>query len=92
MVIAIILAVLVVLLVAKAIGDFVDEHLTIKILVLSFLILVGVTLMVKGFGVHTLKGYIYFTMAFAVTVEMLNLRMRNKRKTLVKLYKKYLNS
>nr|WP_312641153.1 TerC family protein [Candidatus Nitrospira allomarina] len=86
MAIAIILAVLVMLMAAKAIGDFVDEHPTIKVLALSFLILVGVTLMVEGFEVHVPKGYIYFAMAFSVTVEMLNIRMRKKRAP-VKLYK-----
>ncbi|MDO9469483.1 MAG: TerC family protein, partial [Nitrosomonas sp.] len=88
MAIAIILAVIVMLMAAKTIGDFVDEHPTIKILALSFLILVGVMLMVEGFGVHVPKGYIYFAMAFSVTVEMLNLRMRKKRMAPVKLYKK----
>jgi predicted tellurium resistance membrane protein TerC len=87
MAIAIILAVLVMLVAAKAIGDFVDEHPTIKILALSFLILVGVTLMVEGFDVHVPKGYIYFAMAFSVTVEMLNIRMRKKRMAPVRLYK-----
>ena len=87
MAIAIILAVLVMLVAAKAIGDFVDAHPTIKILALSFLILVGVTLMVEGFDVHVPKGYIYFAMAFSVTVEMLNIRMRKKRMAPVKLYK-----
>ena len=87
MAIAIILAVVVMLMAAKAIGDFVDEHPTIKILALSFLILVGVTLMVEGFDVHVPKGYIYFAMAFSVTVEMLNIRMRKKRMAPVKLYK-----
>ncbi|MDH4194943.1 MAG: TerC family protein [Nitrospirota bacterium] len=87
MAIAIILAVVVMLMAAKAIGDFVDEHPTIKILALSFLILVGVTLMVEGFDVHVPKGYIYFAMAFSVTVEMLNVRMRKKRMAPVKLYK-----
>lgn len=87
MAIAIILAVFVMLMAAKAIGDFVDEHPTIKILALSFLILVGVTLMVEGFDVHVPKGYIYFAMAFSVTVEMLNIRMRKKRMAPLKLYK-----
>ena len=68
MAIAIILAVIVMLMAAKTIGDFVDEHPTIKILALSFLILVGVTLIVEGFDVHVPKGYIYFSMAFSVTV------------------------
>jgi predicted tellurium resistance membrane protein TerC len=87
MAIAIVLAVVVMLMAAKAIGDFVDEHPTIKILALSFLILVGVTLMVEGFDVHVPKGYIYFAMAFSVTVEMLNIRMRKRRMAPVKLYK-----
>ena len=87
MAIAIILAVLVMLFAAKPIGDFVDEHPTIKILALSFLMLVGVTLMVEGFDVHVPKGYIYFAMAFSVTVEMLNLRMRKKREGPLRLRK-----
>jgi predicted tellurium resistance membrane protein TerC len=88
MAIAIILAVAVMLLAAKAIGDFVDAHPTIKILALSFLILVGVTLIVEGFDVHVPKGYIYFAMAFSVVVEMLNIRMRKKQSRPVKLNKK----
>jgi len=87
MAIAIILAVVVMLYAAKPIGDFVDAHPTIKILALSFLILVGVTLMVEGFNVHVPKGYIYFAMAFSVAVEMLNIRMRKKRAEPVKLHK-----
>jgi predicted tellurium resistance membrane protein TerC len=86
---AIILAVVVMLMAAKAIGDFVDEHPTIKILALSFLILVGVTLMVEGFDVHVPKGYIYFAMAFSVTVEMLNIRMRRKLAAPVKLHGRF---
>lgn len=87
MAIAIILAVVAMLMAAKSIGDFVDEHPTIKILALSFLILVGVTLMVEGFDVHVPKGYIYFAMAFSVAVEMLNIRMRKLRRQPVKLHK-----
>jgi len=89
MAIAIILAVVVMLMAAKFIGDLVDEHPTIKILALSFLILVGVTLMVEGFDVHVPKGYIYFAMAFSVAVEMLNIRMRRKRASPVKLHSRY---
>jgi predicted tellurium resistance membrane protein TerC len=88
MAIAIILAVAVMLLAARAIGDFVDAHPTIKILALSFLILVGVTLIVEGFDVHVPKGYIYFAMAFSVVVEMMNIRMRKKQSRPVKLNKK----
>lgn len=87
MAIAIILAVLVMLMAAKSIGDFVDEHPTIKILALSFLILVGVTLMVEGFDVHVPKGYIYFAMAFSVAVEMINIRVRKIRAVPVRLHK-----
>ncbi|NWF72893.1 MAG: TerC family protein [Nitrospirae bacterium] len=89
MAVAIILAVVVMLVAAKSIGDFVDEHPTIKMLALSFLILVGVTLMVEGFDVHVPKGYIYFSMGFSVGVEMLNIRMRRKRTTPVKLHRRY---
>ena len=87
MAIAIILAVLVMLMAAKPIGDFVEKHPTIKILALSFLILVGVTLIVEGFDVHVPKGYIYFAMAFSVSVEFLNLRMRRKSAEPVKLHR-----
>lgn len=87
MAIAIILAVLVMLLAAKTIGDFVEKHPTIKILALSFLILVGVTLIVEGFDVHVPKGYIYFAMAFSVTVEFLNLRLRKKTVEPVRLHR-----
>jgi len=88
MAIGIILAVVVMLMAAKPIGDFVDEHPTIKILGLSFLILVGVTLMAEGFDVHVPKGYIYFAMAFSVVVEVLNIRMRRMPADSVKLHKR----
>jgi predicted tellurium resistance membrane protein TerC len=87
MAIAIILAVMVMLFAAKPIGDFVDTHPTIKMLALSFLIMVGVTLMVEGFDVHVPKGYIYFAMAFSVGVEMLNLRIRKRSTEPVRLHK-----
>jgi len=73
---AIILAVVVMLLAAQSIGRFVDAHPTVKMLALSFLILIGVTLIAEGFDVHVPKGYVYFAMAFSVAVEMLNLRVR----------------
>ena len=78
MAIAIVAAVGVMMFAAKPIGDFVDAHPTIKILALSFLILVGVTLMIEGFDVHVPKGYIYFAMAFSCCVEMVNIRLRKK--------------
>lgn len=87
MAIAIVCAVGIMLFAAKPISAFVDAHPTIKILALSFLILVGVTLIADGFDMHVPKGYIYFAMAFSVMVEMINLRMRNKRMKPVKLHK-----
>jgi predicted tellurium resistance membrane protein TerC len=87
MAIAIILAVLVMLFAAKPIANFVDRHPTIKILALSFLILVGVTLIIEGFDVHVPKGYIYFAMAFSVAVEMINLRLPKKQKEPIQLRK-----
>jgi predicted tellurium resistance membrane protein TerC len=87
MIIAIVLAVLVMMFSSRGIGDFVDRHPTIKILALSFLVMIGVTLMVEGFGVHIPKGYVYFAMAFSFGVEMLNLKMRKKAVHAVKLHK-----
>jgi len=78
MVIAIIIAVGVMMFAAKAIGEFVDAHPSIKMLALSFLILVGVALIGEGLEMHIPKGYIYFAMGFSVLVEMLNIRMRKK--------------
>ena len=92
MAIAIVCAVGVMLFAAKPISKFVDAHPTIKILALSFLILVGVSLISEGFDVHVPKGYIYFSMAFSVAVEMLNLRLRNKQMKPVKLHKKSFSS
>ncbi len=82
MVAAIVIAVIVMMLSAAAISDFVDRHPTIKMLALSFLILIGVALIADGFELHIPKGYIYFAMAFSVMVEMLNLKMRKKREPL----------
>ncbi len=79
MILAIVIAVLVMMFSAKPIGDFVDGHPTIKILALSFLLLVGFTLVVEGMGLHIPKGYIYFAMAFSCFVEFLNLRMRRRQ-------------
>jgi len=85
MVIAIVLAVGVMLYAAGPIGAFVDRHPTIKMLALSFLILIGVALIGEGWDFHIPKGYIYFAMAFAVAVEMLNLRMRARQREAVHL-------
>lgn len=86
MVLAIVLAVLVMMWMAQPIGDFVDTHPSIKILALSFLVMVGVLLIAEGFDTHVSKGYVYFAMAFSLCVEMLNIRMRGKSAP-VKLHK-----
>ncbi|CAB0151625.1 hypothetical protein PSI9734_02000 [Pseudidiomarina piscicola] len=80
MIIAVIAAVLVMMLAAKAIGEFVDSHPTIKMLALSFLILIGFTLMGEGLGFHVPKGYVYFAMAFSLIVELLNIKVRKRNK------------
>jgi len=80
MITAVILAMGVMLLAAGSISDFVNRHPTVKMLALSFLILVGVVLIADGFGKHIEKGYIYFAMAFSFGVEMLNLRLKKKTK------------
>jgi predicted tellurium resistance membrane protein TerC len=63
---------------AGSISSFVERHPTIKILALSFLLLIGVMLVAEGMGAHVSKGYIYFAMAFSLTVELLNMRYRKK--------------
>ena len=88
MVIAVIISVGVMLFAARPIGEFVDRHPTIKMLALSFLILVGVALIGEGWDMHIPKGYIYFAMAFSVAVEMLNIRMRAQKKMQVVLLRK----
>lgn len=79
MILAIIIAVGVMMLAAKPIGDFVDSNPTLKILALSFLILIGISLIAESLDFHIPKGYIYFAMAFSVIVEILNLKMRKSR-------------
>lgn len=88
MVIAIVLAVLVMMFSARAIGDFVDRRPTVKMLALSFLVLIGVALIAEGIDLHIPKGYIYFAMAFSLVVEMLNLRLRGRGEP-VSLHKRY---
>jgi predicted tellurium resistance membrane protein TerC len=79
MIAAVIISLALMMLFAKSIGEFVDAHPSIKMLALSFLVVVGVVLVAEGFGHHVPKGYIYFGMAFAFSVEMLNIRFRKKR-------------
>ena len=87
MIIAVVLAVLVMMVSAKSIGEFVDNHPTVKMLALSFLVLIGVALLGEGIDLHIPKGYIYFAMFFSFCVEMLNLRLRKGRKPM-RLHKK----
>lgn len=78
MIAAVIVAVIMMMFMAGPISDFVDRHPTIKMLALSFLILIGVALVGEGLGFHIPKGYIYFAMAFSVLVEMLNIQVRKR--------------
>lgn len=86
MVIAIVLAVVVMMFAAASIGRFVDHHPTVRMLALSFLVLIGFALIGEGVDLHVPKGYIYFAMAFSVAVELLNLRLRQRSKP-VRLHK-----
>jgi predicted tellurium resistance membrane protein TerC len=90
MVIAVVIAVIFMMWFSGKISDFVEDHPTIKMLALSFLLLIGVTLIAEGFDQHIPRGYIYFAMAFSVFVEMLNLKMRNKQTKPVELRKAYI--
>lgn len=76
MIAAVVIAVVIMLVSAATISDFVNRHPTVKMLALSFLLLIGVNLIAEGFGQHIPKGYIYFSMAFSVFVELLNMRLR----------------
>jgi predicted tellurium resistance membrane protein TerC len=78
MIAAVIVAIIFMMAFAGPVGHFVQRHPTVKMLALSFLLLIGLTLIVEGFDVHIPKGYIYFAMGFSVFVEMLNLRLRGK--------------
>lgn len=79
MIAAIVLAVLVMMLFAGKVSHFIDRHPTIKVLALSFLTLIGMALVAEGFDFHIPKGYLYFSIAFSVVVEMFNMRVRRKR-------------
>ena len=89
MIAAVVASVGLMMLFAGAIGRFVSDHPTIKMLALSFLVVVGVVLIADGFGHHVPKGYIYFAMAFSVSVEMLNIRLRKKAAKPVELREPY---
>ncbi len=78
MVIAVVIAVLIMMVAVNPISDFVEKHPTVKMLALSFLLLIGMLLVAEGLGQHIPKGYVYFAMAFSVFVEMINLRLRTR--------------
>ncbi len=80
MIAAVVISVIIMLFAAESISKFVNQHPTVKMLALSFLVLIGVSLLAEGLDQHIPKGYIYFAMAFSVLVEMLNLRLNKKSK------------
>jgi len=80
MVTAVVIAIGLMMVFARPIGDFVDRHPTVKMLALSFLLLIGTALVADGLDLHIPKGYLYFAMGFSVMVEMLNLRLRRRRR------------
>jgi predicted tellurium resistance membrane protein TerC len=91
MITAVVLAVVVMMFSAGPISAFVNRHPTVKVLALSFLLLIGVSLVGDGLGMHVPKGYIYFAMGFSIFVEMINLRVR-RTATPVKLHQPYVVS
>jgi predicted tellurium resistance membrane protein TerC len=78
MVVAVIISVLIMMMAAEPISAFVHRHPTVKMLALSFLLLIGLSLLLEGFDHHIPKGYVYFAMGFSVFVEMINLRVRRQ--------------
>ncbi len=92
MIIAVVIALGVMLAFARPISNFVNTHPSIKMLALSFLIMIGLLLVAEAFHVHVPKGYVYFAMAFSLLVEMLNLRLDKKKNNAVKLRNKYVTT
>jgi predicted tellurium resistance membrane protein TerC len=80
MIIAVIISILIMMIFARAVGDFVNRYPTVQILALSFLILIGFMLIMEGVGEHVPKGYIYFAVFFSLIIEMLNIRFRKKQR------------
>jgi predicted tellurium resistance membrane protein TerC len=89
MIVAVVIAVGVMLVFAGTISEFIERHPTMKMLALSFLLLIGVVLVADGFGQHVSKGYIYFAMAFSLFVEILNIRLRRPKAEPVHLHQSY---
>ena len=92
MIAAVVVSIIFMMAFAGGISSFVERHPTVKMLALSFLLLIGVNLIVEGFDYHIPKGYIYFAMAFSVFVEMLNLRLRKSKTKPVKLHDPYVEA
>ncbi len=90
MIVAVVIAVIFMMAALGSISRFVEKHPTIKVLALSFLLLIGIALIGDGLNLHIPKGYIYFAMAFAVFVEMINLRVRRSQSTPIKLRRPYI--
>jgi predicted tellurium resistance membrane protein TerC len=91
MIAAVVVSVGVMLVFAGAIGTFIERHPTMKMLALSFLLLIGVVLIADGFGQHVSKGYIYFAMAFSLFVEIMNIRIRSRRTAPVELHQSWVS-
>lgn len=89
MIAAVVVAIIFMMIFAAPVSGFVHRHPTIKMLALSFLLLIGLTLIVEGFDIHIPKGYVYFAMGFSVFVEMLNLRLRRKKSEPVNFHERY---
>jgi predicted tellurium resistance membrane protein TerC len=92
MILAVIIAIVIMLFSAGAISNFVNQHPTVKMLALSFLLLIGLTLLVEGLHQHIPKGYIYFAIAFSVFVEYLNLRAKKPKEAPVQLHEPYVEA
>jgi predicted tellurium resistance membrane protein TerC len=90
MVAAVIVAVLFMMVFSGFISRFVESHPTVKVLALSFLLLIGLSLLAEGFDHHIPKGYIYFSMAFSIFVEMINLKLRKRESPPIKLREPYI--
>jgi predicted tellurium resistance membrane protein TerC len=91
MIAAVVIAVIVMMIFAGRISSFIEKHPTLKMLALSFLLLIGVMLIADGFGQHVSKGYVYFAMAFSVFVETLNIRLRHVTTRPVQLHQRYVS-